>query len=220
MISFNSVSKYYERQPVLKALTLSVSKGEMVFVTGPTGAGKSTLLKLLYLDERPDEGDIAVDGLNLRSLKPSQVPHLRQRIGVVFQDFKLLNNLTIYDNVALALRIRGVGEGEISERVSWALKSVHLRHRADSRPRTLSGGEQQRIVIARAVVAEPTVLLADEPTGNLDPETSLSIFRLFRDINIQGTTLVIATHNRDLFRHSGKRVFKLEEGILVGEEVA
>lgn len=220
MISFNSVSKYYERQPVLKALTLSVSKGEMVFVTGPTGAGKSTLLKLLYLDERPDEGEIVVDGLNLRSLKPSQVPNLRQRIGVVFQDFKLLNNLTIYDNVALALRIRGVGEGEISERVSWALKHVHLRHRADSRPRTLSGGEQQRIVIARAIVAEPTVLLADEPTGNLDPETSLNILRLFRDINIQGTTLVIATHNRDLFRHSGKRVFKLEEGILVGEEVA
>ncbi|MGE5237779.1 MAG: cell division ATP-binding protein FtsE [Chloroflexota bacterium] len=220
MISFNSVSKYYERQPVLKALTLSVSKGEMVFVTGPTGAGKSTLLKLLYLDERPDEGEIVVDGLNLRSLKPSQVPNLRQRIGVVFQDFKLLNNLTIYDNVALALRIRGVGEGEISERVLWALKHVHLRHRADSRPRTLSGGEQQRIVIARAIVAEPTVLLADEPTGNLDPETSLNILRLFRDINIQGTTLVIATHNRDLFRHSGKRVFKLEEGILVGEEVA
>jgi cell division transport system ATP-binding protein len=220
MISFNSVSKYYERQPVLKTLTLSVSKGEMVFVTGPTGAGKSTLLKLLYLDERPDEGDIFVDGLNLRSLKPAQVPNLRQRIGVVFQDFKLLNNLTIYDNVALALRIRGVGEGEISERVSWALKHVHLRHRADSRPRTLSGGEQQRIVIARAIVAEPTVLLADEPTGNLDPETSLNILRLFRDINIQGTTLVIATHNRDLFRHSGKRVFKLEEGILVGEEVA
>jgi cell division transport system ATP-binding protein len=219
MISLESVSKYYDGQPVLKDLTVAIDKGEMVFVTGATGAGKSTLLKLLYLDEKPDAGKVVVGDTDLSALKMSEIPRLRQHIGVVFQDFKLLNHMTLFDNVALALRVRGVSEREVAERVASALKRVHLRHRADSRPKTLSGGEQQRVVIARAVVAEPSVLLADEPTGNLDPDTSLDILRLFKDINIQGTTVVIATHNRDLYRHSGKRILKLEEGELLGEEV-
>jgi cell division transport system ATP-binding protein len=219
MIAFQNVSKYYEHQGVLKNITFSVQKGEMAFLTGPSGAGKSTLLKLMYLAEWPDEGDIVIEDFHLQSLKPPQIPHLRRSIGVVFQDFKLINNLTVFDNVAMALRIKGVGEKEIKNLVSVALKKVHLRHLSDSYPRSLSGGEQQRVVIARAIVTEPLVLLADEPTGNLDPNTSIDIIKLFEEINLQGTTILIATHNRELFRNTGRRVLKLDGGNLVGEEV-
>ncbi|MCC6346762.1 MAG: cell division ATP-binding protein FtsE [Nitrospirales bacterium] len=217
MITFQSVSKYYEYHTVLRNITLTVPKGEMAFVTGPSGAGKSTFLKLMYLAETPDEGDISIDTLHLASLKPSQVPLLRRRIGVVFQDFKLINNLTVFDNVALALRIRKVAEREIRSHVSEALKKVNLRNLADSYPKSLSGGEQQRVSIARAIVADPLVLLADEPTGNLDPSTALDILKLFRDINIQGTTILIATHNRELLRGTDKRVLKLDGGGLSEE---
>jgi cell division transport system ATP-binding protein len=219
MIAFQNVSKYYEHQGVLKNITFSVQKGEMAFLTGPSGAGKSTLLKLMYLAEWPDEGDIVIEDFHLQSLKPPQIPHLRRSIGVVFQDFKLINNLTVFDNVAMALRIKGVGEKEIKNLVSVALKKVHLRHLSDSYPRSLSGGEQQRVVIARAIVTEPLVLLADEPTGNLDPNTSIDIIKLFEEINLQGTTILIATHNRELFRNTGRRVLKLDGGNLIGEEV-
>ena len=219
MIAFQNVSKYYEHQSVLRNITFSVRKGEMAFLTGPSGAGKSTLLKLMYLAEWPDEGDIVIGDFHLQSLKTPQIPRLRRSIGVVFQDFKLINNLTVFDNVAMALRIRGVGEKEIKNLVSGALKKVHLRHLSDSYPRSLSGGEQQRVVIARAIVTEPLVLLADEPTGNLDPNTSIDIIKLFEEINFQGTTILIATHNRELFRNTGRRVLKLDGGNLVGEEV-
>ncbi|MFO0754109.1 MAG: cell division ATP-binding protein FtsE [Thermodesulfovibrionales bacterium] len=217
MITFQSVSKYYDYHTVLRNVTLTLPKGEMAFLTGPSGAGKSTFLKLMYRAETPDEGDITIDTLHLASLKPSQVPLLRRRIGVVFQDFKLINNLTIYDNVALALRIRKVAEREIRSLVSEALKKVNLRNLADSYPKSLSGGEQQRVSIARAIVADPLVLLADEPTGNLDPNTALDILRLFRDINLQGTTILIATHNRELLRGTDKRVLKLDGGGLSEE---
>ena len=217
MITFQGVSKYYEYHTVLRNITLTVPKGEMVFLTGPSGAGKSTFLKLMYLAETPDEGDITIDTLPLTSLKPSQVPLLRRKIGVVFQDFKLINNLTVFDNVALALRVRKAAEREVRNLVSEALKKVHLRHLADSYPRSLSGGEQQRVAIARALVAEPLVLLADEPTGNLDPKTALDILRVFRDINLQGTTILIATHNRELLRGTDKRVLKLDGGGLSEE---
>lgn len=219
MIAFQNVSKFYENQTVLKNITFTVRKGEMAFLTGPSGAGKSTLLKLMYLAEWPDEGDIVIGDYHLQSLKMPEIPKLRRNIGVVFQDFKLINTLTVFDNVALALRIRGVSEKEIKNLVSEALKRVHLRHLSDSPPRSLSGGEQQRVVIARAIVAEPVVILADEPTGNLDPNTSIDIIRLFGEINLQGTTILIATHNRELFRNTGKRVLKLDSGNLVGEEV-
>jgi len=219
MIAFQNVSKYYEHQSVLRNITFSVRKGEMAFLTGPSGAGKSTLLKLMYLAEWPDEGDIVIGDFHLQSLKTPQIPRLRRSIGVVFQDFKLINNLTVFDNVAMALRIRGVGEKEIKNLVSGALKKVHLRHLSDSYPRSLSGGEQQRVVIARAIVTEPLVLLADEPTGNLDPNTSIDIIKLFEEINFQGTTILIATHNRELFRNTGRRVLKLDSGNLVGGEV-
>lgn len=219
MITFQNVSKYYDYQTVLRNVTVSIEQGEMVFITGPSGAGKSTLLKLMYQAERPDEGDITIGDFHLASLKESMIPLLRRSIGVVFQDFKLINNLTVFDNVALALRIRGIKEKDIKTLVSNSLKHVHLRHLSDSYPRSLSGGEQQRIVIARAIVAEPVVLLADEPTGNLDPNTATDIIRLFREINLEGTTILIATHNRELFRNTGKRVLKLDDGNLIGEEI-
>lgn len=219
MIAFQNVSKYYEHQSVLKNITFSVQKGEMAFLTGHSGAGKSTLLKLMYLAEWPDEGDVVIGDFHLQSLKSSQIPFLRRSIGVVFQDFKLINTLTVFDNVAMALRIKRVSEKEIKNLVSEALKKVHLRHLSDSYPLSLSGGEQQRIVIARAIVTDPLVLLADEPTGNLDPNTSVDIIKLFEEINLQGTTILIATHNRELFRNTRRRVLKLDGGNLVGEEV-
>lgn len=219
MITFQNVSKFYENQTVLRNITFTVQKGEILFLTGPSGAGKSTLLKLMYLAERPDEGDIVIGDFHLATLKMPRIPLLRRSIGVVFQDFKLINNLSVFDNVALALRIRGVKEREVRSLVSESLKKVHLRHLSDSYPRSLSGGEQQRVVIARAIVAEPLVILADEPTGNLDPNTAIDIMKLFEEINLQGTTILIATHNRELFRNSGKRIIKLDGGNLVGEEV-
>ncbi|MCL4457232.1 MAG: cell division ATP-binding protein FtsE [Nitrospirae bacterium] len=218
MITFQNVSKYYDNQTVLKNITFTVQKGEITFITGPSGAGKSTLLKLMYLAESPDEGDIVIGDFHLASLKESQIPYLRRSVGVVFQDFKLINSITVFDNVALTLRIRGVKEREIRDIVSNALKKVHIRHLSDSYPTSLSGGEQQRVVIARAIAAEPLVILADEPTGNLDPNTSIDIIRVFRDLNAQGATIVIATHNRELFKGSGNRVLKLDGGNIAGEE--
>ncbi|MCL4491992.1 MAG: cell division ATP-binding protein FtsE [Nitrospirae bacterium] len=219
MIAFQNVSKYYDLHTVLRNINITIQKGEMAFLTGPSGAGKSTLLRLMYMAELADEGNIIIEDLDLASLKMSRIPFLRRSIGVVFQDFKLIKNLNVFNNVALALRIRGVVEREARNLTSEALKKVNLRHLADSYPQSLSGGEQQRVAIARAIVADPLVILADEPTGNLDPGTALDIIKLFRDLNLQGTTVLIATHNRELFRGTGKRVFKLDGGTLSGEEV-
>ena len=219
MIHFQNVSKEYENLTALHDLTFSIEKGEMVFLTGPSGSGKTTLLKLIYLAEMPDHGSITIAGWEASTLREASIPFVRRNIGVVFQDFRLLDNRNVFENVSLALRIRGVGEREVKSRVADALKTVNLRHKADSYPRRLSGGEQQRVVIARAIVAEPTVLLADEPTGNLDPDTAEGVLRTFKDIHAKGTTIVVATHNRDLYRNSGKRVFRLDAGSLLGEEV-
>lgn len=218
MITFNGISKVYETYAALKDINLQVEKGEMAFVTGQSGAGKTTLLKLIYLAERPDAGNIVVAGFNSATIPEKGIPQLRRSIGVVFQDFKLLPNKTVFDNIALALRIRGIAESEIKDRVTGALKLVNLRHRAESYPLTLSGGEQQRITIARAVVGEPIVLLADEPTGNLDDMNALNIMNICREINAKGTTILIATHNQALFRNTGLRVFTLVDGVLVKEE--
>jgi cell division transport system ATP-binding protein len=218
MISFVNVSKFYDYHTVLRSVSFTVQKGEMVFITGPSGAGKSTLLKLIYRDEEADEGEIRVGNFTVTSIRPSDIPHLRRNIGIVFQDFKLLRNLTVYDNVAIALRIRGIGEREIRQRVSEALKRVNLRHVADSNPKALSGGEQQRIAIARAIVAEPQVILADEPTGNLDPNTAIDIMNLLREINLNGSTIIVATHNRELFRGTGKRVLSIDSNRIIKEE--
>lgn len=218
MIYFHDVSKHYDNHTALRKLTFSVEKGEMAFITGPSGSGKSTLLKLVYRAETADEGSIRVMDWSLNNLKDSDIPLLRRHIGVVFQDFRLLDNRNIFDNVAFALRIRGVEERELKARVFDTLKIVNLRHKSDSYPPSLSGGEQQRISLARAIVADPTIILADEPTGNVDPDTSAGIIRTFKDINARGTTILIATHNRELFRNSGRRVLRLDFGNLVGEE--
>lgn len=219
MIDFQNVTKYYENLTAIRDISFSAAKGEMVFITGPSGSGKTTLLKLVYLAERPDGGRITIAGWNTDDLHESSIPFVRRNIGVVFQDFRLLENRNVYENVALSLRIRGIAEREIKARVVESLKTVNLRHKADSFPRKLSGGEQQRVVIARAIVAEPTVLLADEPTGNLDPDTAAGVIRAFRDIHAKGTTMLIATHNRDLYRYSGMRVMKLDSGNFVAEEI-
>ena len=219
MIHFQNVTKEYENQTALRDLTFSVEKGEMLFLTGPSGSGKTTLLKLIYLAELPDHGTISIAEWQTSELRESTIPFVRRNIGVVFQDFRLLDNRTVFENVSLALRIRSVGEREVKTRVAEALKTVNLRHKADSYPRRLSGGEQQRVVIARAIVADPTVVLADEPTGNLDAETAESVMKTFKDIHARGTTILVATHNRDLYRNSGKRVLRLREGALIGEEV-
>lgn len=218
MINFENVSKHYDTQTALRNITFSIEKGEMAFITGLSGSGKTTLLKLIYLSEKPDEGTISIDSRELNTLKESEIPVLRRKIGFVFQDFRLLNNRNVFENIALALRIRGINDKDVKTRVFDALKTVNLRHKADYYPDTLSGGEQQRIVIARAIVSEPTVLLADEPTGNVDPDTSAGIIRTFKNINATGTTIIIATHNRELFRDTGRRVLKLDNGNLVSEE--
>jgi cell division transport system ATP-binding protein len=219
MIHFQEVSKHYNNQTALRKITFSVEKGDLVFVTGQSGSGKTTLLKLIYLAEKPDEGNISIAGREMEKLKESDIPVLRRNIGVVFQDFRLLNNRNVFENVALALRIRGVNDKELRIRVFEALKIVNLRHRADSYIDELSGGEQQRVAIARAIVSEPTIILADEPTGNVDPGTSTGIIRTLNDINARGVTILIATHNRELFRHSGRRVLRLDNGDLTGEEI-
>lgn len=217
MIQFFDVSKYYGEEIALKNVTFSVKKGELFYVTGSSGAGKTTLLKLIYRAERPDEGRVLVADWDVGKLKQRTIPYLRRNTGVVFQDFRLLFNRTVSENIALALRIHGMHPEEIKEDVAEVLKDVGLKHKAHSFPQHLSGGEQQRIVIARAMVSRPTVLLADEPTGNLDPDTSSTIMKLFREINARGTTVVIATHNEGLFSGTGCRLIQLEAGEVITE---
>lgn len=218
MIEFYNVTKHYERMPALKDITFCVDRGDMIFITGPSGAGKTTLMKLIYLAEKADEGRVMIGDWDLRRLKESSIPILRRSIGIVFQDFRLLDNRTVFDNIAMTLRIQGINEFEVRERVMEMLRVVNLRHKAEAYPQTLSGGEQQRIVIARAIVGEPKILLADEPTGNLDPETAAGVTQLFKEINVKGTTVLVATHNKEMYKHSGRRILKLKDGLLTGEE--
>jgi len=216
VIRFENVNKTYEKQSVLKDLTFTIERGEMAYITGPSGAGKSTLLKMIFLEEWPDEGDILIDSTHIDEITEEDVPYFRRRIGVVFQDFRLLNR-TVFENVALTLRIRGERDSYIKEAVHETLRMVSLRHKADTYPRYLSGGEQQRVSIARAIIGEPSVLLADEPTANLDPDTAAGIIRIFKEINARGATIIHATHNRNLFRGTGYRVFRLDSGHMFPE---
>jgi cell division transport system ATP-binding protein len=218
MIEFQEVSKFYDTVTALRNINLFIGKGEMLFLTGPSGAGKSTLLKLIYAAEMPDSGRITIATWDTARLNGSTIPRLRRTIGIVFQDFRLLLNRNVFDNIALTLRVRRVAEREVKALVLDALKMVNLRHKADSLPSALSGGEQQRVVIARAIVGDPTILLADEPTGNLDPDTAAGIMRIFREINARGTTILIATHNPNLFKDTGLRVLRLDNASLVREE--
>jgi cell division transport system ATP-binding protein len=213
MIEVHSLSKSYRAGVhALADVSFAVEKGEFAFLTGPSGAGKSTLLRLLLRADRPTSGDIIVNGRNLARMSPSQVQAYRRTVGTVFQDFKLIARKTVYDNIVLLPRLMGVPESELKRRALQALSEVGLSGRHKDLPLTLSGGEQQRVAIARALVNEPTLILADEPTGNLDPILSLEVMSLFRAINARGTTVLVATHDRALIRHLGKRVITLEHG--------
>ncbi len=220
MIQFSNVSKYYDEQIILKDISFTINKGELVYLTGPSGAGKTTLLKLIYRAERPDDGNIFVAGWDVGSLKNRTIPFLRRNVGVVFQDFRLLQNRTVFDNIALALRIHGLHKSDIEEEVTIALEDVGLKSKSHTISEHLSGGEQQRVVIARAMVSKPTVLLADEPTGNLDSETSEIVIKLFKEINARGTTVLIATHNKELFTDTGRRVISLKDTVIEKETIA
>jgi len=221
MILFERVGKRYGgRFDALANLDFRVQRGEMVFLTGHSGAGKSSLLRLIMLLERPTRGRVLVAGHDIGRLHPSQVPFYRRQIGVVFQDHQLLHDRSIYHNVALPLEIRGADPRDVARRVRAALDKVGLLHREKALPIELSGGEQQRVGIARAVVNKPSLLLADEPTGNLDPQLSADIMALFEDFNRIGTTVMIASHDLALIARLRHRVLRLREGRLIGDEDA
>ena len=216
LIEAHHLSKLYNRGVyALRDLSLTIDKGEFLFLTGPSGAGKSTLLRLLLREELPSEGDLKVAGRNLEQLSPSQVQSYRRTVGFVFQDFRLIPRFTVFQNVAFVMRVLGVDLAVQQRKTFQVLKWVGLQHRMNAYPDELSGGEQQRIAIARALVNEPHLVLADEPTGNLDPDLSLEIMNLFREINARGTTVVVATHDRELIRRVGRRTLTLEQGRMV-----
>jgi cell division transport system ATP-binding protein len=213
VIETHSLGKVYGRGTyALRDLTLTVGKGEFVFLTGSSGAGKSTLLRLLLLQELPTEGAAIVNGRNLARLSKREIQAYRRTVGFVFQDFKLIPGKTVFENVSFALRVLGVPVEQQRRRTYQVLKWVGLQHRINAYPMELSGGEQQRVAIARALVNEPQLILADEPTGNLDPDLSLEIMNLFRDINASGTTVLVATHDRELIKWVGRRTVHLEHG--------
>ena len=216
MIETQHLSKLYSRGLyALHDLSLTVDKGEFVFLTGPSGAGKSTFLRLLLMQERPSEGEIYVNGHNLSKLSRSEIQEYRRGIGFVFQDFKLIPSRTVLENISFVPEVLGVPVSQQRRRAFQVLKWVGLQHRMSAYPADLSGGEQQRIAIARALVSDPVLLLADEPTGNLDPDLSLEIMNLLREINAGGTTVVVATHDRELIRLVGRRTITLDQGRVV-----
>jgi|PersoiStandDraft_1058852.scaffolds.fasta_scaffold42075_2 cell division transport system ATP-binding protein len=215
MIHVFHVSKEFGRyRHALSDITFDIERGDFVFLTGPSGAGKTTLLRLLFRDELPTEGQIVVNGRNIGVLPHSKLPYFRRSIGIVFQDFKLIPRKTVFENVAFVQNILGTPVAVQKRRAYQVLKQVGLHYQMNAHPSELSGGEQQRVAIARALVNEPVLLLADEPTGNLDPALSEEIMRLFAEIQIRGTTVVIATHDLDLIQRMGKRVLTLERGRL------
>jgi len=216
MINLFHVSKAFGRESMaIRDVTLKIEKGEFIFVTGPSGAGKTTLLKVIFGAEDPTDGQIIIDGRNYSRIPPLEVSRLRRRMGFVFQDFKLLPAKTVFENVAIALVVMGVGKREIKNRVLRILSYLKLQHRMNFKPLSLSGGEQQRVAIARALVKEPTIILADEPTGNLDHELSMETIELFRDVNNRGTTVLIASHDREIIRKFGTRTIELNAGRLI-----
>ena len=216
MIETHHLSKLYSRGLyALQDLSLTVDKGEFVFLTGPSGAGKSTLLRLLLVQEKPSEGEIYVNNHDLAKLSRGDIQEYRRGIGFIFQDFKLIPSRTVFENVAFVLEVLGVPAAQQRRRAFQVLKWVGLQHRINAYPRDLSGGEQQRIAIARALVNDPALVLADEPTGNLDPDLSLEIMNLLREINAGGTTVLVATHDRELIRLVGRRTITLDQGKIV-----
>ncbi|MFQ5350368.1 MAG: cell division ATP-binding protein FtsE [Thermoanaerobaculia bacterium] len=219
MIHFLNVSKTYEGSRVaLDRVSFELGRGEFGFLTGPSGAGKTTLLRLVYRETLPDSGQVLISGRKVGALPPSKVPYLRRRIGVVFQDCRLIGRKTVFENVGYLPRVLGIGLRERRRLAYQALRRVGLAHRMRSFPPELSRGEQQRVAIARALINEPEILLADEPTGNLDPDLSREVFRVFRQINATGTTVLAATHSPELITEFGGRVLVLDRGRLVGDQ--
>jgi len=214
---FHVTKEYPGDGPALQDVSLHVERGEFVFLTGASGAGKSTLLKLIFCDEPASSGQLLLFGKNVAKIRPAAVPYVRRNIGVVFQDFKLLARRTVAENVALPLEVRGLADREIKKRVRGLLRSVGLEHRADKFPPSLSGGEQQRVAVVRALAPDPALLLADEPTGNLDPDRTLEVMELLHGANARGTTVLVATHDRSLLERYKRRVVVLHGGRLVSD---
>lgn len=221
MLKMTDVSKVYPGGSVaLQNVDIHIEPGEFVFVVGPSGAGKSTFIKMLFREVLPTTGSIFVNGVDILSLTPNEIPYMRRQLGIIFQDYRLLPDRTVYENVAFAMEVIETPRRKIKRRVLNVLDLVGLRHRADAYPNELSGGEQQRIAIARAIVNDPIMVIADEPTGNLDPETSWDIMEIFKEINAEGTTIVMATHDKEIVDAMGKRVIAIENGQIVRDEAS
>lgn len=219
MIEFRNVTKKYGKKIyALRDVSFKVGDGEFVVTIGPSGAGKSTLIKLLICEEKPTRGHIYIVGKDIVNLKQKEIPYFRRRVGVVFQDFKLLPKKTVFENIAFAMEAVGASRQEIIKKVNAVLILVNLKERSDNFPDELSGGEKQRVAIARAVVNRPKLLIADEPTGNLDPETSWEIIRILEEINKRGTIIILATHNKEIVDRLRRRVIKIKNGMIVSDK--
>lgn len=221
MLKMTDVSKVYPGGSVaLQNVDIHIEPGEFVFVVGPSGAGKSTFIKMLFREVLPTTGSIFVNGVDILSLTPKEIPYMRRQLGIIFQDYRLLPDRTVYENVAFAMEVIETPRRKIKRKVLNVLDLVGLRHRCNAYPNELSGGEQQRIAIARAIVNDPVFVIADEPTGNLDPETSWDIMEIFKEINAEGTTIVMATHDKEIVDAMGKRVIAIEDGKIVRDEAS
>lgn len=220
MIEFKGVSKVYDTGvEALKDVNIRIEKGEFVFIVGASGAGKSTFLKLVMREETASAGEVIINDFKLSKLRRRDIPYLRRTMGIVFQDFRLIGNMTVYDNVAFAMRVIGASKREVRTRVPYILGLVGLQDKAKSFPRELSGGEQQRVGLARALVNNPSLIIADEPTGNIDPDLSYEIVELLSEINRRGTTVLMVTHERDLVQKFHRRVIEIEDGCVVSDHV-
>ena len=218
MIQFTDVTKSYtEGNTALNGVSLQIEDGEFVFLVGPSGSGKSTIMKIITGELKPTSGQVHVNGFNLEHIRKRDIPHMRRTLGVVFQDFRLINKMTVYDNVAYAMRVIGAREAEIRERVPYVLELVGLTGKERRHPNEMSGGEQQRLAIARALVNNPSTIIADEPTGNLDPARSYELMTLLQEINNLGTTMLVVTHEQELVRHFDKRVIAIDEGMVISD---
>lgn len=219
MIQLFNLTKEYNDNKALDDVSLTINKGEFVFLVGASGAGKSTLLRLLMREELPTSGQIMIEGRSIVRMKKKEIPFYKRKLGIIFQDFRLLQDRTVYENVAFALEAMGISVKEVRKKVPLVLQKVGLEHKGDSFPNELSGGEQQRVAVARAIVNNPTILIADEPTGNLDPKTSREIMDLLAYINGKGTTVITATHDNELVDELRKRVIVLREGRVVRDSL-
>ncbi|MDD3149268.1 MAG: cell division ATP-binding protein FtsE [Candidatus Gastranaerophilales bacterium] len=215
MIKFNNVTKIFGKQCALDNINLDIDTGEFIFLVGKSGAGKSTLMRLLYREEKPTAGQVYIGGVNVAKIRSSRIHNLRKCMGIVFQDFKLLPRQSVYDNVAYVIRALGVSTKEVDIRVKGALKVVGLYHKMKAKPTELSGGEQQRVGIARAIVNGPPLLIADEPTGNLDPISSIEVMKILEQVNKKGITVIVSTHDHAIVNHFKKRVITLDQGSII-----